>query len=154
MDSERVSRSESVTAGRGGGSVSRPSLPFTYTEKFNELFPYYLAIGMTYEQYWDGDCALVADYRRAQEIRNDMENQRLWLQGMYVYEAICCVAPVLRPLSKAKKPLRYRAEPYPMRETAHQKSERIIEEKQDEKAKSVMEMFMTQFNKRFEKKGG
>lgn len=154
MDSERVSRSESVTAGRGGGSVSRPSLPFTYTEKFNELFPYYLAIGMTYEQYWDGDCALVADYRRAQEIRNEMENQRLWLQGMYVYDAICCTSPILRAFSKAKKPLRYRTEPYPMQTSRVKKSPTIVEEKQDEKAKSVMEMFMTQFNKRFEKKGG
>lgn len=109
---------------------------------------------MTYEQYWDGDCALVAAYRRAQEIRNDIENQRLWLQGMYVYEAICCTAPILRAFSKAKKPIRYRAEPYPLRKETHQKSPRIVEEKQDEKAKSVMEMFMTQFNKRFEKKGG
>ena len=32
----------------------RPAPRFAYTQKFYDVFPYYLAIGMTPEQYWEG----------------------------------------------------------------------------------------------------
>ena len=46
---------------------------------------------MTYDQYWNDDCQLVKFYRKAHKLKNEQKNQELWLQGMYIYEALCNV---------------------------------------------------------------
>lgn len=136
----------------GNGGKSR-SLPSTYGEQFERLCPIYMTMGMTYEQFWHGDAGLVKAYRKAFELKQDLENQSLWLQGMYIYEAICCVAPILRPNSKEKKPKPYRTEPYPLNTSTSKEIEEKRRETNDAKAKAQMESFMVQFNQKFKKKG-
>ena len=74
--------------------------------------PYYLSVGMTPQDFWHGDPELVRIYRSADELRVRRADSIAWLQGMYVYEAIWDVAPILRPLSKARKPMEYAKKPY------------------------------------------
>ena len=147
MDSELVSSSLSATE----GSEHNSSLPhFTYTERFYEMFPYYLSIGMTPEQYWDGDCTLVKYYRQAEEMRNDKRNQEMWLQGMYIYEAICDVSPVLHAFAKkGAKPHPYPSKPYAISEKQIKQERLEKERKLAEKGKRFMEMMMLSNNKRF-----
>ena len=59
--------------------VSQPT-QIKYGEVFNTHFPYYLSIGMTEEQYWDGDNLLPRVFRKAEELRRDRQNSYLWLQ--------------------------------------------------------------------------
>lgn len=79
MGDELVS-TRSTQSERGGGD-KRPASLFAYTEEFERSFPYYLAIGMTYEQYWEQDSTLVRAYRKAAKIQRDLRNQDAWLQG-------------------------------------------------------------------------
>lgn len=58
---------------------------------FDEALPEYLVMGMTAEQFWDGDCALVKYFRQAYRIRKERENESAWLQGMYFYNALSSV---------------------------------------------------------------
>ena len=148
MDSELVSSSLSAT----GGSEQNSSAPsFTYTEKFYELFPYYLSIGMTAEQYWEGDPTLARYYRKADEIRKERRNEELWLQGMYIYEALCDVSPVLHAFAKkGTKPQPYSEKPYAITEKQHVRIEEEKERKIAEKGKKYMEALMVSTNKRFE----
>ena len=150
MDSELVSSSLSATEGSG----QKSSLPYyTYTEKFYELFPYYISIGMTPEQYWDGDCTLVKYYRKAEEIRNEKRNQELWLQGMYIYEVMCDVAPVLQAFGKkGAKPTPYSAKPYPLNDKQSKRDEEEKQRKLAEKGKRFMEAMSVSINKKFEGK--
>ena len=147
MDSELVSSSLSATE----GSEHNSSLPvFTYTERFYEMFPFYLSIGMTPEQYWDGDCTLVKYYRQAEELRNEKRNQELWLQGMYIYEAICDVSPILHAFAKkGVKPLPYPSKPYAISEKQIKKEREEKERKLAEQGKRFMEAMMHSTNKRF-----
>ena len=150
MDSELVSSSLSTTEGVGQQSSSPL---FTYTERFYELFPYYLAIGMTPEQYWDGDCTLVKYYRKAEELRNERRNQELWLQGMYIYEALCDVSPVLRAFTaKGAKPTPYSSKPYPLTNKQIQEDEEEKQRRIAEKGKRFMEAMAASVNKKFEGK--
>ena len=150
MDSELVSSSLSATEEGGQGSSSSLS---TYTERFYELFPYYLAIGMTYEQYWDGDCTLPKYYRKAEELRNEKRNQELWLQGMYIYEAICDVAPILHAFAKkGTKPTPYSSKPYPLTNKQVEQEEEEKQRKLAEKGKKFMEAMAASINKKFEGK--
>ncbi len=124
---------------RGGGGVVRPAPRFAYTEKFYEVFPFYLAIGMTAEQYWDGDCELVKYYRKAAKIRQDLKNQDAWLLGMYIYQAIGNLAPILRAFAKkAPRLCLYPDQPFAL--NTMQKGEKGAGQtgkKEDEKGKSL-----------------
>lgn len=139
--------------GQGGGDEKRPAPLSAYKELFAEQFPYYLSIGMTESQYWDSDPTLAADYRKADEIRWDRRNHELWLQGMYVYEAICCCIPVLRAFSKERKPGQYPSEPYSLNNRQKKKREEQKELSTDIKIKNKFEAFMAGFNKNFTKGG-
>lgn len=150
MDSELVSGSLSAT--EEGGQASSSS-SFTYTERFYEVFPYYLSIGMTYEQYWDGDCTLPKYYRKAEELRKEKRNQELWLQGMYVYEAICDVAPILHAFAKkGTKPTPYSSKPYPLTNKQVEQEEEEKQRKLMDKGKRFMEAMAASINKKFEGK--
>lgn len=114
-----------------------------------------MAMGMTYDQFWNGDPTMARYFRKAHELRQEQENQRLWLQGLYFYEALCDVSPTLRAF-KPQKPLEYRHEPIPLSGRPERSDTREIskEEQSDNKAKVFMEMFATRFNQEYEKKGG
>lgn len=111
-----------------------------------------MAMGMTYDQFWDGDVFMAPMFRKAYEIRLDMENLAQWKQGLYIYDAICAVAPILRAFSKAKRPLPYPKEPYDMNTKASEMRQEEREKKQFDKNKAKMETFMLAFNKQFTEK--
>lgn len=149
MVSDRLSDNE------GGGGDQRPAALFAYTEKFYEVFPYYLAIGMSYEQFWEQDCDLVKYYRRAAQIKQDLQNQEAWLQGAYFYEALIDAAPILRAFAKkGTKPTPYRESPYELSTRQDKKQQKQLQEKHDDQAKAYMEAFMVSVNKKFQEKGG
>lgn len=147
MDGKLVSGSLSAPE----GSERDSSLPFfTYTEQFYEQFPYYLAIGMTPEQYWDGDPALAKYYRKADEIRLERHNQEKWLQGMYIYEAICDASPILRAFAKkGTKPHPYTEKPYPITNKQRKQDIEAKEKAISDKGKRFMENFMKLNNSKF-----
>ena len=70
---------------------------------------------MSYDQYWNDDVWLIWAYREADKIRRKRQNQLLWLQGMYVYDALCDVSPLLHAFAKkGTKATPYRSAPYPL----------------------------------------
>jgi hypothetical protein len=73
---------------------SEPSEPPTLAEIFTQAFPYYLAMGMTYDEFWHGAPSLVRAYRKAYDIKRHEKNYELWMQGRYIFEALRC-APLL-----------------------------------------------------------
>lgn len=102
---------------------------FSFSRAFEEHLPYFLMCGMTYEQFYYGDVELCRYYRKADEMRRKRKNEELWLQGLYIYEAINDVAPALRAMG-AENAKSYSSEPYPL--TEQEQEER---RKRDEKAK-------------------
>lgn len=101
---------------------------------FTEQLPYYMAIGMTPEDYWDGDCDLPIYYRKAHALRNQQRNQELWIQGRYFYDALKALAPILVAFPKKNaKPDKYLEEPYPLtqEEAAERKARREAGKKAD-----------------------
>ena len=75
-----------------------------------------MSIGMSYDEFWNQNVSMVKAYRKAYELREKRRNQELWLQGMYVYEALCDASPLFRFTMKkgAIKPEPYPKEPYPI----------------------------------------
>lgn len=144
MDGQRVSGCSSEN------EREEKSIPlYAYSEVFHAQFPYYLSIGMTYDQYWNMDCTLVRDYRKAAELQAERKNHELWLQGMYIYDALCCASPVFRDFAKkGTKPAPYPQFPYPLTEQAKQEIEEKEEKRTFDKGMAMMEAFMKSHNKR------
>ena len=107
---------------------------------------------MTEEQYWDKDCLLTKYYREAEELRTEKANQMAWLQGMYIYDALARISPILRAFSKkGTKAQPYPEEPYPIGRKSVEDSKNKKEKENYDKAKRYMEAYMVQHNKRLEK---
>lgn len=142
MGNELVSDSQ---PNRGGESKGFAAL--SYTEVFYTHLPYYLAIGMSYDLYWNGDCRLTECYRRAEEIKQRQRNQELWLQGMYIYEALCDVSPILQAFAKkGTKPTPYSSEPYAITAKQVQEKREKQEQLRFEKTKAKMAAWAAKAN--------
>ena len=70
-----------------------------------------MAMGMTYEQYWYGEVRMTKAFIEADKLRQKRQNEEAWLQGMYFYDALARVSPILRAFAKNGT----RAQPYPER---------------------------------------
>jgi hypothetical protein len=120
---------------------------------FKRKFPYYLSIGMTEEQYWDKDCTLTIDYREAEKLRKERVNQEAWLQGMYIYDAISRLTPVLHAFAKkGAKPKPYVEEPYPIDEKSVEEAKLKKEKEKSQKGLRYMQALMVANNKHFEER--
>lgn len=109
------------------------------------MFPWYLAIGMPADQFWNGDAWLVEGYREAYKLRNQRKSEEFWLQGLYVYHAVGVV--VGNALAKkGATPLKYLDEPI-----------RVIpytEEEQAARAEKERQKAVDYFNRLAKKMGG
>jgi hypothetical protein len=101
----------------GDGQVTSPQK--TFTEIFEEAFPSYLAMGMSWTQFWIDEPELAVAYRKSEMIRKRRKNEELWLEGVYVAEALR--ATVGNMFNKGQKN-QYPAEPFPI--TADEQQER------------------------------
>ena len=117
----------------------------TNTEILEECFPFYLAIGMSYAEYWDGDPVLAQYYRKAYRIKQEEINNNAWLQGLYIYDAVTtALHNALRGMGKQKSPAKdYAKQPYQFNNKAKTEAEKAKEvEIEQEKAAAWMENFV------------
>ena len=108
---------------------------------------------MTPEQYWDGDPSLPKYYRKAYELQRRRKNEYLWLQGMYIYEALCDVSPLMNAFAKkGTKAHPYADHPYSITQEERKEEKQRQEQRDREKAKQYMLGKMASLNKLFNSK--
>lgn len=154
MGSELVTDAPSPQLSKQGVE-GNPSAPVLYSKLFREQLPYYISIGMTPSQFWDEDVCLAKYYRKADELNRKRKNQELWLQGMYVYEAILDCVPVLHAFAgKGAKPVPYPDAPYPLTEEDSREEKERKERAEYEKIKRSFLAKKERINKEFQNKRG
>lgn len=127
------------------------------TELFEKQCPIYMSYGMTYDEFWYGEAYRAKFYRECHHIKVKQKDEELWLQGMYVYEALCKVSPILHAFSKkGTQPLQYSSKPY-MSTLSIEKT--AVDKEQEEKnaqliARLHFENWARAMKKKFEKKQG
>ena len=96
-----------------------------------------MSIGMTYDEFWNQDVAMVRAYRKAHDLKRRQENEALWMQGLYVREALLSTVGNMFA-GKGSVPIEYPAEPYPV--TVEQVAEKEAAErrKMEERMKADM----------------
>ena len=80
-----------------------------------------MSIGMTYDEFWNQDVAMVRAFRKADELKRRRQNEALWMQGWYIRDALLSTVGNMFA-GKNSTPIEYPAEPYPV--TAEQVAEK------------------------------
>lgn len=106
----------------------------SYSDAFREVFPWYMAIGMSYDQFWHGDPYLAVYYREAHELYRDQKNQELWLNGWYTFAAISTALSNIHLDGKKHKFNEYMSEPFRIRP----KSEEELEAEQRQATQNMV----------------
>lgn len=131
-------------------------------QELNKYCPFYMSIGMTYDQYWYGDPTMARHFLKAYRMKEKREAEKqkwiMWEQGLYVYEAICDVAPILRAFSKSTKPLPYPSKPHNLDEDIEKQKDEEMKKKKEELDKYRAQVFFTNWanatKKHFQDKKG
>ena len=129
------------------------TLPFSYTKIFEEVFPSYMAMGMSYDEFWNDDPKKAYYYRKAQEIKLQQMNEQLWLQGVYMAQAInSTVGNMFK--KKSQSPIKYPDEPLPITQAQIEEKKRKEEIRKQELAKARFMKMALGINANLSKKKG
>ena len=118
-----------------GEQVEPKVKSISYTEYFIEACPIFMSYGMSYDEFWYDDLFKARFYLLAHKQKLKEKDEEFYELGMYIYELLLRVAPILRPFSKAE-PLPYMEEPYYMRQEKEVEKELTEEQKDVEKLKA------------------
>ena len=91
------------------------------------------------------------------EREREINEWRMWKQGVYVYEALCDVSPILHAFSKkGTKPLPYPSKPYGIEEDKEKTEEELKQEAENERLKAIVnfDAWAKATQKHFEKEAG
>lgn len=58
------------------------------TQYLETVCPYYMLYGMGYDEFWNSSLDRLHDYWQMYQFNIERRNQELWLQGMYIREAV------------------------------------------------------------------
>lgn len=124
---------------------------------FEEQCPIYMSYGMSYDEFWFGDPYRTQFYRDAHNIKVKQRDEEMWVQGMYIYEALCKVSPILHAFSKkGTKPLPFSDKPYLFDKNLVQTKAEKEKEVENERliARLHFETWARETKKRFKNKQG
>ena len=83
----------------------------SFSDTLDKLCTYYMALGVSYDEFWNGDYTMLKFYVERHKIAVEQKNEELWLQGLYFYEAVCtALSNAFSKGSKAKYPEEKEAE--------------------------------------------
>ena len=139
---------------------SRQTSPTPYGDTFDELLPHYMAMGMTWDEFWDGEYGTKRACRKAYRIRMEneqrMADRNNWYIGQYIMAAIQAV-PLMVPgvnMRKGAKPPEYPDMPF-FEKHEMQKKEEVRKKQEEDQSKLAMALFQamtTKFNQNVEKR--
>lgn len=96
-----------------------------------------MSIGMTYDEFWNQDVALVGVYRKAHELRRRQQNELLWMQGIYFRDALMVTVGNMFA-GKGSEKHEYPAEPYPVSAEQAAELELAKHRREEERLKADM----------------
>lgn len=93
-----------------------------------------MSIGMTYKEFYEQDVCLTKYYREAYEFKQKQKDYELWLQGVYIYNAL---QSVMQQALGSKNSNRVKYPPKPLSQREEENSPKTIYEKISDWAKRV-----------------
>lgn len=105
-----------------------------------------MAMGMTYDEYWNGSSERTRAYRESWDLKRRQINQQMWMQGQYMVRALN--ATVGNMLSGGSTKITYPEEPFPMSQQEREEQEERARRRKFEAMKQSMIAFSEQHNQK------
>lgn len=96
-----------------------------------------MSIGMTYDEFWNQDVAMVRAFRKADDLKRRRQNEALWMQGIYIRDALLSTVGNMFS-AKGARPMEYPKEPYPVTNEQIAEKERAEQRCMEERIKADM----------------
>lgn len=136
-----------------------PKETFTISKIFRDVFPHYMVMGMSAEEYWDGDPWLAKAYRKAYKIRIESEektaDRNAWRIGEYIRNALASVPITVNGFA----PKGHTMHPYPEKpmtmladEQKREENKKKQEENKQILAQAMFHAFAEKMNKGIRKR--
>lgn len=93
---------------------------------------------MSYEQFYNQDVELARFYRQAYEIQETRHNSHMWLQGMYIYDAISTSLYNVFCRKSGQQASSYPSQPYPLTDKQKEEDQQITIQEEQAKAQVWM----------------
>lgn len=77
-----------------------------YGKYLDTICPYYLLYGMTWDEFWYESLERLGVYWQAHQLAVEQRNQELWMQGIYIQEAVASVLDTKHMVKYPEKPHR------------------------------------------------
>ena len=131
-----------------------------YGDIFDQVLPSYMAMGMTYDQFWDGEVGMKTAYRKAYSERIEQE-QRIadrnnWMMGQYIISVLNSVPLLVAGLNvkRGANLPSYMEKPIYERLDAEKKEEdrKKHEEEQTKLAMAMFQAGIERFNRNLQKR--
>lgn len=131
-----------------------------YGDIFDQLLPSYIAMGMTYDEYWDGEVGMKTAYREGYGKRIEQE-QRIadrnnWMMGQYIISVLNSVPLLVAGLNvKRGTHLPSYAEQPIYEKIDMDRKEEDKKRREEEQSKLAMAMFQAaieRFNRNIQKR--
>ena len=133
--------------------------PTPYGDIFDEFLPQYMAIGMPYDLYWDGEFGTKRAFLKAFRIRRENEeriaDRNNWYIGQYVMAAISAIQLFVAGFNtKGSHIPEYPDKPFFERLDEQKKEETRKKQEEDQQmlAMAMFQAMTTQFNRNMDKK--
>ena len=132
------------------GEQTRRTSKTPYGDLFDALLPQYMAMGMTYEQFWDGEIGMHKAFRKAYQLRMENEmriaDRNGWYIGQYIVKALQSVQLLAAavPVKKLPDPKEYPDKPFMIQadeEERKNKDEETRKKQEEDQSKLAMSMF-------------
>ncbi|WP_270640233.1 hypothetical protein [Longibaculum muris] len=100
---------------------------------------------MSYDEFYLQDVELAKFYRQAYEMKEDRKNSHLWLQGMYVYDAISTSLYNVFCRKSGQQATSYPSKPYPLTDKQKEVDQQLTIEEEQAKAKVWMNTLVNSY---------
>lgn len=105
---------------------------------------------MTYSDFWHGDVNMVRAYRKADEMSRRRQNEALWVQGIYIRDALICTVGNMFSGKGAQKH-EYPKEPYAITELEIREREEREAKIREERIKANFAAFAARMQQKMPK---
>ena len=137
----------------------KPKETFTISKIFHDAFPHYMVMGLSAEEFWDGEPWRARAYRKAYRIRVENEEKKAdrnaWRVGEYIRHALISVPITVNGLAPKGAHLQNYPEK-PMSMIAEEQKQKEIKKKQEDNkqqlAQAMFHAFTEKMNKNIRKR--
>ena len=109
-----------------------------------------MALGVSADEYWNGDYTMLKYYVKRHKIAVEQQNEQLWLQGVYFYDALS--AALSQAFSKHST-ARYPDKPYRLTQMSEVEQE-LENKKKVEEFRSQLEALGRRFEAKHKREQG